>query len=411
MDTISRNNWVRAFSTVTVVYMVSVISLWSATYNPKQLWEIGQTIKVGFDQTVSAEYFDLIESIASTYEHYANINLEFTFDDEVHILIGTDYLDSPWSFVGRRYQRSIFDSKTMNLPIESLYKAIKIFDDSDRAYREFKRIVLHEFGHALGLRHEHQNPLADICWDEEAMNNYCTANGIGCSNYLPLENTEGLKYSVYDRYSIMHYQIGVEPTFCDYKSPYTYNLSTLDKRWINIMYPFSEDFVAEEVVQLGIESIRLEAIDCTDELSFSTGLEVYGEIKLISRKDIDDSCYSDLSNCYAKIHELKYGKTIFHQEKPILLDGEDRDHYEEHLGGIDISPNDEYFIHIDLLEKDVVTSDEQFRYTQGAYEHSEDILIPIDNLFWKGTWSTTYLISESRDVSSSLRMVLEFKKL
>ena len=35
--------------------------------------------------------------------------------------------------------------------------------------REFRRAVLHEFGHVLGLVHEYQNPNADIPWNKAAV--------------------------------------------------------------------------------------------------------------------------------------------------------------------------------------------------------------------------------------------------
>ena len=34
---------------------------------------------------------------------------------------------------------------------------------------ELRRVVLHEFGHALGLIHEHQNPQGGIKWNEPAV--------------------------------------------------------------------------------------------------------------------------------------------------------------------------------------------------------------------------------------------------
>ena len=34
---------------------------------------------------------------------------------------------------------------------------------------ELRRVVLHEFGHALGLIHEHQNPEGGIQWNEPAV--------------------------------------------------------------------------------------------------------------------------------------------------------------------------------------------------------------------------------------------------
>jgi serralysin len=35
--------------------------------------------------------------------------------------------------------------------------------ESDEA--EYSRVVLHEFGHALGMIHEHQNPANEIQWN------------------------------------------------------------------------------------------------------------------------------------------------------------------------------------------------------------------------------------------------------
>ena len=41
--------------------------------------------------------------------------------------------------------------------------------DADSDDDELQRVVLHEFGHALGLIHEHQNPQGGIDWNEPAV--------------------------------------------------------------------------------------------------------------------------------------------------------------------------------------------------------------------------------------------------
>jgi hypothetical protein len=46
--------------------------------------------------------------------------------------------------------------------------------------------VVHEFGHTLGLEHEHQNPKAGIVWDEEVV--YKTLANDGVNNW-PRETT------------------------------------------------------------------------------------------------------------------------------------------------------------------------------------------------------------------------------
>lgn len=37
---------------------------------------------------------------------------------------------------------------------------------------EFSRTIIYEFGHALGLHHEHQSPTANIQWNKEKVYEY-----------------------------------------------------------------------------------------------------------------------------------------------------------------------------------------------------------------------------------------------
>ncbi|HEY1067806.1 MAG TPA: M43 family zinc metalloprotease, partial [Pirellulales bacterium] len=39
----------------------------------------------------------------------------------------------------------------------------------DSKDEEVRSVVLHEFGHALGLIHEHQNPCSQIKWNRDAV--------------------------------------------------------------------------------------------------------------------------------------------------------------------------------------------------------------------------------------------------
>ena len=41
---------------------------------------------------------------------------------------------------------------------------------------EFARSILHEFGHALGMLHEHQSPANGIPWDETKLYDYYRAH-------------------------------------------------------------------------------------------------------------------------------------------------------------------------------------------------------------------------------------------
>ena len=42
-------------------------------------------------------------------------------------------------------------------------------DAREFGHHETRRVVLHEFGHALGLIHEHQNPENAIVWNRDAV--------------------------------------------------------------------------------------------------------------------------------------------------------------------------------------------------------------------------------------------------
>lgn len=54
-------------------------------------------------------------------------------------------------------------------------------------------VIIHEFGHALGMVHEHQNPEGGIEWNEQAVLNYFS----GAPNYW---DEAQIRYNVMDKY-------------------------------------------------------------------------------------------------------------------------------------------------------------------------------------------------------------------
>ncbi len=110
---------------------------------------------------------------------------------------------------------------------------------------ELQRVVLHEFGHALGLVHEHQSPSAEIPWNHEAVYAYFA----GPPNYW---STAEVDHNIFQRYqydqtnftafdpaSIMLYPI--PPEFTDGKLTVGWNrtLSATDREFIGQLYPLS----------------------------------------------------------------------------------------------------------------------------------------------------------------------------
>jgi hypothetical protein len=108
---------------------------------------------------------------------------------------------------------------------------------------ELQRVILHEFGHALGMIHEHQSPTANIPWEREAVYvyyagppNYWTAAEVDHNIFQRYAHTQA-NSSTFDPASIMLYPI--PPQFTGGKLTVGWNrtLSPVDRAHIAKLYP------------------------------------------------------------------------------------------------------------------------------------------------------------------------------
>lgn len=116
--------------------------------------------------------------------------------------------------------------------------------------RSIGRTVLHEFGHALGLPHEHRHPSAPI--NESKYINYLIADQgwtradatyqASIFNAVDVANW-GLKYTDYDPASIMHYGVPADCTTNGIALSDNYVLSDGDKALIGSVYPFPPNVI------------------------------------------------------------------------------------------------------------------------------------------------------------------------
>jgi len=159
--------------------------------------------------------------------------IQFTFDDAVpaDIRVGLEEGSSSYSAVGMEATKVSADEPTMVLGI------LGNVSDSVR-----KRETLHEFGHALGLGHEHQSPSANIQWDKPAAYLYYNQlygwlpERVDAEVLAPFSvNSAG--FTVYDPASIMQYLIPGEITLNHFSHGYNLDLSEIDKCCINRWYP------------------------------------------------------------------------------------------------------------------------------------------------------------------------------
>jgi serralysin len=196
------------------------------------LWESGQKIYVKF-LNGSIPLQTKIKLIAKEWEKYSNVTFSFITTGNSNIRINLDSKGGHNSMIGTLANSVSQSKKTMNL------------DTTDFTDESIRRIVLHEFGHILGLLHEHFSPLSGISWNKEVVyeelsrtNGWDTAtvNENIFKQYI-LSYTNG---TLYDSKSIMHYPIMPNWTTNHYSVDWNNTLSAGDKLLVGALYPFSK---------------------------------------------------------------------------------------------------------------------------------------------------------------------------
>jgi Astacin (Peptidase family M12A) len=115
-----------------------------------KMWINGSTLRVRFMEGTPQQQAIAREQAMWWTEH-ANLSLAFTDDLDAEIRIAFAPYDGAWSFIGTDCAGIPQGEPTMNLG----------FLDGGTA--------AHEFGHAIGLAHEHQNPAGGIQWNEDVV--------------------------------------------------------------------------------------------------------------------------------------------------------------------------------------------------------------------------------------------------
>jgi hypothetical protein len=121
-----------------------------AVFEFRKMWPNGSTLRVSFMGGTAAQQA-LVRDQAGWWTEHANLKFAFGNDRNADIRITFDEEDGAWSYVGTDSKRVPTNAATMNLG----------FLDGGTA--------AHEFGHAIGLGHEHQNPSGGIQWNEDVV--------------------------------------------------------------------------------------------------------------------------------------------------------------------------------------------------------------------------------------------------
>ena len=251
----------------------------------RRFWENGSTLRVKF-LGGSTYLQNKVKEYAGYWEAIANIKFEFVDSGESEIRVAFED-DGSWSYVG-----------TDNLYISQLQPTMNFgWFHRNTSEFEFRRTIIHEFGHALGLQHEHQHPLVDIPWNKPAVYAHYARQDWSrqdVDNNIFREYSDlRTNYTAYDRLSIMHYPVPNSLTIGNYQVGWNTRLSEMDKEFMALIYPgdpveeefaaFCEDFQSQRVGDLqSNEKWSLWSVDSDPALVENYG---WGNLLRIERTD------------------------------------------------------------------------------------------------------------------------------
>jgi len=198
-------------------------------------WPTGSVITVAF-QDGDPKLQQRIKQVAQQWigPDMANLKFNFVNAGDADVRIAFLQGNGSWSYLGTMCRQIEKTKPTMNFG----WLTSASSDD------ELRRVVLHEFGHAIGLIHEHQNPLKPIQWNTDAVKrdlsgppNNWDDQTIDTNIYSHYTADDVLATAV-DASSIMMYPIPKTWTIDGFSAGFNADLSETDRDLIRIAYPW-----------------------------------------------------------------------------------------------------------------------------------------------------------------------------
>ena len=215
-----------------------------AAFERKKLWITGSTISVKFMEGNTAQH-NKVKQFANEWSEHANIKFDFNDAPDAKIRITFDPAKGSWSYIGTDCLGIPSNEATMN------------FGWLDKA------VVLHEFGHALGMIHEHQNPQGGIKWNKPKVYedlggspNFWSKSTVD-RNMFQTYDVNQINGTAVDKKSIMLYQVPQEWTVDGFSSTKNNELSETDKSFIGSAVVYPKTNVLKPAVELPISGTNI----------------------------------------------------------------------------------------------------------------------------------------------------------
>ena len=195
-------------------------------------WPNHQAIRVRFlggDPLLQAR----VKAVATEWTDISGLTFKFIAEGPADIRVAFVQDNRSWSYIGTDCTRIAEPQATMNFGWLTA-------DSPDDVLRP---VVLHEFGHAIGMIHEHQNPHGGIQWNMDAVvhdlsgppNNWdsATIQNNMFRAYAPGE----VDATKLDTASIMMYPLPAAWTTDGTSAGFNNALSATDRQFIASVYP------------------------------------------------------------------------------------------------------------------------------------------------------------------------------